>query len=477
MKPHRPAGLALFACVLGGMTPEFGSQLLAQNGPIIPKPARGIDLPPLLRTEMSSVASQPTPVIPTSSDVRLAVERSKQDEPKVREVIPPSTKPVTVTRYTLNEALRIGHSSHPSIKALQSSLTASNHKIQGLNEAHFLTAGLVPDLKIRKQQLDLGVQAGMAELAQAEHEVTYAVVRCFFTVIYAREQAKVAKELVDQLDLYLEQVRKIVNSKGGGVRGITKDTEDKMVILIAEAKAKQEEADTGLARAKAALREAIGLNPNEEIDTADEMLPDVQAEFTKQAIITHALTRRGEIQLANIGARVTQLEVVAQWSRKLSVRVPTFANGGDLHAKPVPAATREPEYKPGAIPPEMPAELVGHQKTRTSIAQQYYERSEKVAEQARNLVALEAEVGYSKYVEATRKVAIYKEASKAARSLVERQREASGGNLTKEDTLMNEVSAARAFAAYNQALYEQIVALANLERITSGGVRVNFPGR
>ena len=466
MKPFRPAGVALFACVLGGIAPQWGSSLRAQ-GPILPKPAAPIDAPPFLRSDAPA------------SEVRFAAEKARQDEPKVREVIDKANpgKPVTVTRYTLNEALRVGHDTHPSIKALQSSLLASQHKIKGLNEAHFLTAGLVPDLKYRKQQVDLGVQACVAELAQAEHEVTYAVVRCFFTVIYAREQAKVAKDLVDQLDTYLEQVRKIVNSKGGGVKGITKDTEDKMVILIAEARAKLEEADTGVARARAALREAIGLSPDAEIDTADELLPDVQAEFAKQAIVTHALSRRGEIQLAGIGAKVTQLEVVAQWSRKLSVRVPTFSNGGDLHAKPVPASTREPEYKPGAIPPEMPAELVGHQKTRTAIAQQYYERSEKVAEEARNLVALEAEVGFAKYVEASRKVAIYKEASKAARSLVDRQREAAGGNLTKEDILMNEVSAARAFASYNQSLYEQIIALANLERITSGGVRVNFPGR
>ena len=90
---------------------------------------------------------------------------------------------------------------------------------------------------------------------------------------------------------------------------------------------------------------------------------------------------------------------------------------------------------------------------------------------------MEAEVGYAEYAEATKKVAVSKEASVAGKSLTERQREAAGGNLTKEDILMNEVSAARSFGAYNLALYDQIIALANLERITAGGVRVNFPGR
>ncbi|WP_020469217.1 TolC family protein [Zavarzinella formosa] len=468
MKPLRPAGIALFACVIGGFAPAAGSSVMAQKGPVFQKPERVIDLPPVVAREEPKAEPREMP-------------KAKETPRPLNELAPlpqaGTTKPVTVTRFTLAEALRTGHANHPSLKALQNDIMASQQKMQGLKEAHFITGGLVPDLKYRRQQLELGEQANAAELAQAEHDVTYAVVRSFYTVIYAREQAKIARDLVDQLDLYLEQVRKIVNSKGGGVKGITKDTEDKMVILIAEARGKMEEADSGVARARASLREAIGLSPNIEVDTADELLPEVQAEFTKEAIVNHALTRRGEIRMANIGAQVTQLEVVAQWSRKLSVRVPTFANGGDLHAKPIPVASREPDYKPGAIPPEMPAELVGHQKTRTAIAQQYYERSEKVVEQARNLVALESEVGYARYIEATKKVAIFKEASKAGRSLLERQREATGGNLTKEDILMNEVSVTRSFASFNQSLYEQIIALANLERISAGGVHVNFPGR
>ncbi len=435
MRQLRPAGVALIVCVLGGF---------AQGQTVMPrKMGKPIDLPP-------------------------AVAKADGDT---------SAKPVSVMRCTLADALRTGHDRHPSIHALQSSLKASQEKMKGLKEVHYISVGLLPDLKTRKQQLELGIQAAVAELGQAEHDVTYAVIRCYYTVIYAREQAKVGKDLVDQLDLYLEQVRKIVNSKGGGVKGVNKDTEDKLVIIIGEAKGKMLDAESGVARARAALREAMGLGPDVEVDAADELLPDVRAEFTKAAIIAHAVSRRGEIQLAGIGAQVTQLEVVAQWSRQFNIRVETFANGGDIHARQVPVASREPEYRPGAIPPEMPSQLVGHRTTRAGVAQQYYERSEKVAEQARNLVVLEAEVGYAQYAEASKKVATFKEASAAGRSLIERQREAAGGNLTKEDMLMNEVSATRSFAAYNLALYEQIIALANLERITAGGVRVNFPGR
>ena len=47
----------------------------------------------------------------------------------------------------------------------------------------------------------------------------------------------------------------------------------------------------------------------------------------------------------------------------------------------------------------------------------------------------------------------------------------------REDVLQNEVSASLALASLNEALYDQLVALADLERTTAGGVRVNFPGR
>ena len=68
-------------------------------------------------------------------------------------------------------------------------------------------------------------------------------------------------------------------------------------------------------------------------------------------------------------------------------------------------------------------------------------------------------------------------AAKSGRDLIERLREAAGGAPTKEEAITAEVGSAQAFAAYNEALHDQIVALADLERITAGGVRVNFPGR
>jgi outer membrane protein TolC len=380
-------------------------------------------------------------------------------------------------RYTLAEALRIGQEKHPSISALRSSLNAATLKNQALNDIHPLGDFFLQDLSIRREQSDKAVVAATAEVNQAIHEVNYAVVRNYYTVIYTREQIKVAKELVDQLEIYLEQVKKIVHGKGGGVKGITQDTEDRLVNILAFAKAKLIEAETGGDRARAALREAMGLEPGTRVDVADELLPEIKAEISRESVVNLALSRRGEITLAQVAADVTRLEVAAQWSRRFIMQNPTFANGGDIHARSVPAAQREPDYKPGAIGPEMPDMLIGHRETRTAAAQQYSDRASEAARQARSLVGLEAENAHAKWIEASRKTVAAKEASKVGRDMVERAREASGGNLTQERILETEATAAQSFASYNEALFQQIIALANLERITAGGIRVNFPGR
>ncbi|HJZ92002.1 MAG TPA: TolC family protein [Gemmataceae bacterium] len=383
-----------------------------------------------------------------------------------------------VQRYTLGEALAVAHQNHPQLAALKASMNAAVLKQKGLNEVSRIGGFLLSDIEDRKAQSDLGIRAAMAEFEQAQHEVTYAVVRNYYTVVYAREQQKVARDFVEQLEDNLARVRKILYDKEAkGIKGITKDTEDKLKIILEAARGRLIQAETGADRARAALREAMGLEPGPKVDAADEVLPEIKASISREVVIAHAATRRGEVTLAQIGFEVTELEVKAQQSKRLSVMVGTYANGADIHARPVPYAQREPDYKPGAIGPEMPPRLIGKRSTRAATAEQYAERVAAAVRQARSLVGLEADAAYSRFDEATRKIAGFKEASAAGKQLIERQREATGGSLTKEEVLTNEVSAVQAMAAYNEALYDQIMALANLERITAGGVTVKFPGR
>ena len=59
-----------------------------------------------------------------------------------------------------------------------------------------------PDLPLRRQQACLGVQIAQAALFQTEWETRYAVTRNYFSVIYAREQGKVVKSVVEKLDRF-----------------------------------------------------------------------------------------------------------------------------------------------------------------------------------------------------------------------------------------------------------------------------------
>jgi outer membrane protein TolC len=382
-----------------------------------------------------------------------------------------------VTRYTLGDALSIAHAQHPQLAAMRAGMNAALLKHRGVGEAKRMAGIITPDIDYRVQQSDLGLRAAMAESAQAEHEVTYAVVRCYYTVVYAREQIRVANDLVEHLETNLEQVRKIVEGKAPLIRGINKNTEDRLEVFLGEAKTRQSQAVVGIERARALLREAMGLEPGARVDAADEWLPEVVARLDRDTVIAHAVTRRGEVTLSTIGADVTRLEACAQWARRFNLRADTFARGADIHARPIPAAERDPDYRPGAVAPEMPTQLVGKRETRKATAEVYATRAEAAAAQTRSLVGLEAENAFYKYQEAARNVTATRRAAKKARELTARLREAPGGVATQEDTLQNELSASLALKRLNDALYDQLVALANLERTTAGGVRVNFPGR
>src|SRR5205085_10152312 len=183
------------------------------------------------------------------------------------------------------------------------------------------------------------------------------------------------------------------------------------------------DAETGVERARAALREAMGLEPGARVDAADEMLPQINAKINRDTVIAHAVNRRGEVQLAQIGADVTRLEAYAQWTKKFSLLGTTYANAADIHARSIPAAQYDHDYRPGAIGPQMPDRVVGNYKTRTEIVNIYADRAKSAADQARSLVALEAENAYYTWLAASLKVESWREAAKAGRALKARLRE------------------------------------------------------
>lgn len=382
----------------------------------------------------------------------------------------PASAPQTIPVYTLADCIRIGHEKQPALAAARASLAAREANRAGLARTSDLACIFVPDIKVRKAQSLRGVDAAQAQLLQAESETTYAVTRTYYTALYARMQQDVAAEVVENLKFYRNLVGEII--KGGVDRDINQSTLDRLNIYLNLATSKQIDAEEGVKRALAALREAMGVGLEcFSFQLADLKLPDPTVTPEKCDIVTQALARRGEMMAVLVVSDVVRLEIDAQGKYWFRPRVATFASGGDIHATPVPPGIRNGEYRPGAIGVEMPNNLAGNRDARLNQAYAYSSRADAVVAKTRELIALEAEDGYLKWVEASRKVASGKEAATIARRLAKQTREDAnkGAKIKQDEILMTDVVAGQATAAYHEAVFQQVLALAGLERITAGG--------
>jgi outer membrane protein TolC len=183
-----------------------------------------------------------------------------------------------------------------------------------------------------------------------------------------------------------------------------------------------------------------------------------------------ALGQRGELVRASTAAEVVELEVKAQGKTCLPTSR-TFAAVVDIHAVPVPQGQANGEYRPGATSLEMPVQFAGPRSSRIERARDLSARAAAVADKARNLIALDAEDAYRKWEEAAHKVPQSRDAAEAGARLSKNTREDFTGaqKVRIEDILTNEVLAAQAQAGYNEALYNLLIGLAGLERVTAGG--------
>jgi outer membrane protein TolC len=383
-------------------------------------------------------------------------------------------------KLSVGDCINIAQERQPKLVALRASLGSAQASEQGLESARRI-GQFSPDFKYRRQQAADGVLAATAELEQATHDVTYSVVWTYYSVVYAREQLKVAKDAVEFVAYYRDQVNEIVKSKKAD-REINQLTLNRLENRLAGGRLLLIEAQAGYDKARAALREAMGVDSCYLFDVADEALPDfAKFEIKKSDVLAHALTRRGEIIMASIATEVSRLEAYSQWSVKLRFRTNTFAAGGDIHVRPIPPGHRDGEYRPDAIGPEMPPFMFGNKSARTQKAWELAARSDAVLEKTRNLVTLEAENAFADYFYAGQSMVEAKKQADSAKANQSALKEVVGDKVSKAadlQALLEAVGdAAQGQAAFNKAVHQRMGALANLERITGGGIKINYPGR
>src|SRR5262249_55132192 len=144
--------------------------------------------------------------------------------------------------------LDLGYQHHPRIAAQRASLAAAEDGLRALEKLH-VPALLAPELPVRRRQAALGVSAAAAGLDQAQRETAYAVPRTYFTVLYARDQERVARGVVDRLTATRDAAQKQLDA---GARDVTAVDVRRASVYLRLAVARRVQAAQGVKRALAA---------------------------------------------------------------------------------------------------------------------------------------------------------------------------------------------------------------------------------
>jgi outer membrane protein TolC len=383
---------------------------------------------------------------------------------------------------TLGECIGVALERQPALKAVQQSAAAIEAGERALRKFGTVTTIFSPDLEIRKQQAKRGLMATSAEYQKLHNEVVQDVTRLFYTAVYAKQQQELAENVVTRLDFLVEVGKNILKDAKLAAKELEGFNTLKLRMMedgLLQAKTLQATAKVGEKKALAGLREVMGVDARTfPFRVKDTQLPVMKQNLplTADRVVELALERRPELVLAAAGVDAFRLEVYAQGRVPFKRVVPTLASGADIHAKEIPAPNRGTDYRPGAIIPEMPTQLVGSKYDRVCRAMAFAQRAESVYEKARNLVVAEAEGTFYDFELASEKLGLAKQRFELSKDL--QKRIADNQDLKAKDQLLQaEVVAAKALSDYLTAVHEYLLALAALERVTAGGIRPEFPGR
>jgi outer membrane protein TolC len=307
---------------------------------------------------------------------------------------------------------------------------------------------------------------------QVQCDTAYAVIRTYITVLFAREQERVAHGVVERLTATREAAQRALDA---GDREVNSTDIQRTSVYLRLAEARQVQAIQGVKRALAALREAMGFGPEVSIDIPGSSLPELAVRVDRNEILNAALARRGEMVQARILAQVACLEIDAQATCHAQ-RMQTFAAGSDIHAVVVPQGSNAADYRPGAVPPLMPALLVGSRSERLKHAETLKIRADSAAESTRISIGLEVDDAYLRWQEAAGQAGKAKEAADEGEKLADGLRKSFTGGLKVrvEEVVTSRVLASQSQSEYNEFHFKMLVALADLERVSAGGFNAGF---
>ena len=444
-----------------------------------------------VRADDLRVLPAPTPVLPAPRKVETATATVGYDLDALR-------------------ATALAH--NPAIAAAKASLASAIAGQQGIDNLRVPTC-LQPDLPYRRQQAALGVQAAEAGVRNTELLVVFGVQYAYVSYLYAKEQERLVRKSLDEpkegkdekdkkdshnLASLVKNVRK-VTAKDSKV-GTDLRERDALFLegVLAYARSRLSEAESGSRRALSALREAVGVASDVPLPLKHQQLIDVQRSLNLRLLTALALANRPDLLAASINTQVSELEVQAQGSRN-SLNLRTFASGADLHAMPLPAGRYDQEYRPGVTGPEMPPFLSGKKCDRVARASALASRAGSVADKARSLISLEVEQAFLRYEEAAAKVVALTQSAAKLKTAIEGKaevgKEGKAGHVSAiegaaqrlaktkfeddtkpvlDDLLKFGQVYSQVQVQLNEARYQKLIALITLERATGAAFRADL---
>ncbi len=378
----------------------------------------------------------------------------------------------------LRECLEMGQANQPAVKAAKASLASGERGYLALQNFPRALELLSPDLPVRRKQAQRGIQAAGAEVLKAQQDTIYDVTRMYFTYVYATQQEQTANDIVEQMETFYRVAEDIKNA--GVVDPKVNINNFKLYALddaIGEIRRLREKAGLGRQQSLAALKEAMGVGQDYSVVPSVKELPLMAGTVAVEVVTGMAMARRSELVQAAVVLDVTRLEVCAQQRLNHRKTVQTFAAGSDIHARVLPPPLRNGDYRPGPVPPEMPTILAGSREDRVARALALCDRQEAVYEKVAGLIQLEAVNAFLQWQTTADRVKEAKTRYDRGLKVLEESRAAAAARPDPELLVKNEALAGKAQAEFLESVQRHLESLINLERVTGGGVRPDFPGR
>ena len=113
--------------------------------------------------------------------------------------VAPLTVVETGPELTLGECIAIAIERHPHLKAVKASTSASTTGFNSLINFGTLGTLVSPDLDIRKQQAQRGLEGAAGSYQKEHNEIVQDATRLYYSAVYAKQQQGVADGVVERL--------------------------------------------------------------------------------------------------------------------------------------------------------------------------------------------------------------------------------------------------------------------------------------